>query len=289
MVMTINPPPLNIPAGLPPEMREYIQYLNTLLRQISQALGPTGVVGVGNGGTNITTYAVGDLLVASGAEELSRFAMGAANQLLGVNAGALYPEYKTLNQVSGRTHITYSTGSITFDISANYAGQASIETVGTLTAGVWNATEIAAAHGGTGQTSYAVGDILYATGATAIAKLALGSANRVLGVNNAGTAPEYKAITQTANQVLVNHSAGAITLSTPQDIHTAADVTFNSVTATNGFGCNGKSAQVEFAVPSAITATAGATYTAAEQNMLNDIKALLNAVRTANVNNGIAV
>lgn len=39
----------------------------------------------------------------------------------------------------------------------------------------------------------------------------------------------------------------------------------------------------------AIASTAGGTYTAAEQAMLNDIKALLNQIRAALVANGIMV
>lgn len=54
----------------------------------------------------------------------------------------------------------------------------------------------------------------------------LGTANQLLGVNAGATAGEYKTLTQTANQVLVTHGVGSITLSTPQDIHTGATPTF---------------------------------------------------------------
>jgi hypothetical protein len=54
-------------------------------------------------------------------------------------------------------------------ISGSYTG---LTGVGTLTAGTWNATAIAAAYGGTGQSSYAVGDLLYADTTTSLAKLA---------------------------------------------------------------------------------------------------------------------
>jgi hypothetical protein len=54
-------------------------------------------------------------------------------------------------------------------LSGSYTG---LTGVGTLTAGTWNATAIAAIYGGTGLTSYAVGDILYADTTTSLAKLA---------------------------------------------------------------------------------------------------------------------
>jgi hypothetical protein len=57
--------------------------------------------------------------------------------------------------------ITVGTTSITFTqfsgtgsgVPANYAGQNTITTLGTITTGTWNATTIAAAYGGTGLTS----------------------------------------------------------------------------------------------------------------------------------------
>jgi hypothetical protein len=46
-----------------------------------------GTVPVVNGGTNVTSYAVGDLLYASGASTLSKLAIGSATQVLTVNGG----------------------------------------------------------------------------------------------------------------------------------------------------------------------------------------------------------
>ena len=61
-----------------------------------------------------------------------------------------------------------------------YTGDSSLVTVGTVGTGTWSATTIAVNKGGTGLTSYAAGDILYASGATTIAKLAKGSDTEVL-------------------------------------------------------------------------------------------------------------
>ena len=57
----------------------------------------------------------------------------------------------------------------------------------------------------------------------------------------------------------------------------------------NNLGCNGKAPQAASSVPSAVTLTAGATYTATEQVMLGDLKAMCNSLRTALINNGICV
>lgn len=48
---------------------------------------------VNRGGTNITSYTVGDLLYASGATTLSKLAIGTAGQVLKTNAGATAPEW----------------------------------------------------------------------------------------------------------------------------------------------------------------------------------------------------
>lgn len=73
-------------------------------------------------------------------------------------------------------------------ISGSYTG---ITGVGTLTAGTWNATTIAPAHGGTGLTTYTIGDLIYASGTATISKLALGTSTHVLVAGAA--APEYVA------------------------------------------------------------------------------------------------
>jgi hypothetical protein len=52
--------------------------------------------------------------------------------------------------------------------------------LGTVSTGTWNATAISAVTGGTGQTGYATGDVLYASSTTALSKLAAGSDGKVL-------------------------------------------------------------------------------------------------------------
>jgi hypothetical protein len=51
--------------------------------------------------------------------------------------------------------------------------------------------DVSAADGGTGQSSYTVGDTIYASGTTAISKLGIGTASQVLTVNAGATAPEW--------------------------------------------------------------------------------------------------
>jgi hypothetical protein len=73
-------------------------------------------------------------------------------------------------------------------LSGSYTG---VTGVGTLTAGTWNATAIGAVYGGTGQSSYAVGDLVYADTTTSLAKLADVAVGNALISGGVGAAPSY--------------------------------------------------------------------------------------------------
>jgi hypothetical protein len=73
-------------------------------------------------------------------------------------------------------------------LNGSYTG---VTGVGTLTAGTWSASTIAATSGGTGLTSYAVGDLLYASTTTALSKLAGVAVGNALISGGVGSAPSY--------------------------------------------------------------------------------------------------
>lgn len=70
---------------------------------------------------------------------------------------------------------------------------------------------VTAVLGGTGQTSYTTGDVLYASGTTTLSKLAIGTAGQVFQVNTGGTLPEWGNCTGTGEVV----RATSPTLATP--------------------------------------------------------------------------
>ena len=85
-------------------------------------------------------------------------------------------------------------------LEATYAGAmnsltggTSIATVGTVTAGTWSATAIGATKGGTGQTTYAAGDILYASATNTLSKLAKPASAAYLKMASDGT-PSWDAL-----------------------------------------------------------------------------------------------
>jgi hypothetical protein len=116
----------------------------------------------------------------------------------------------------GGTTDRISVTSSAVDIASTYAGQSSITTLGTVGTGTWQGTAIAANYGGTGQTSYAVGDILYASTTTALSKLADIATGNVLLSGGVGVAPAYGKVGLTTHitgtLAVGNGGTGATTL-----------------------------------------------------------------------------
>ena len=92
----------------------------------------------------------------------------------------------TVNFSSGTQNvfITYpSSQAIYEDASGN------VSPLGTITSGTWNATLIGPVYGGTGISSYTVGDLLFANTTTSLDKIPIGTNGYVLTSN--GTAPAW--------------------------------------------------------------------------------------------------
>lgn len=103
----------------------------------SQTISLTGTVAATNGGTGVNTVTTGDLLYGSGTNTWSKLAAGAGYKSLVMNAGGTNVEWNA--------------------VALNQSGAVS---------GALGAT-----NGGTGQSSYAVGDILYSGLANTLSKL----------------------------------------------------------------------------------------------------------------------
>lgn len=92
----------------------------------------------------------------------------------------------TFDVVGTTNRISVAADSI--DISANYVGQSTITTLGTITTGTWTGTTIAVANGGTGQTTYTDGQLLIgnSTGNT-LSKATLTQGSGITITNGSGT------------------------------------------------------------------------------------------------------
>lgn len=94
----------------------------------------------------------------------------------------LYWNTSRVRGTTNRISTSLSGTDVLVDIDALYAGQSSITTLGTISTGDWRATAIGATHGGTGLTSYFVGDLLYANTTTTLRAVNIGSTGQVLTV-----------------------------------------------------------------------------------------------------------
>lgn len=144
--------------------------------QFSGAGAYAAGAGLGQSGTEffVKVAAVGGIEIVDDALQLKSTVVG---------DGLTYTD-GVVNVVGTADRIAVTANAV--DIASTYAGQASITTVGTIATGTWNATTIGVAYGGTGLTSYAAGDLIYASGATTLAKLSAGTTGQVLQVNSSG-------------------------------------------------------------------------------------------------------
>jgi hypothetical protein len=104
-----------------------------------------------------------------------------------------------LDSSSGGTIVNFSSGLqnvfITYpaEKSVNLNASGNVSPLGTIASGTWNATAIGAVYGGTGITSYAVGEMLFANTTTSLDKLPIGANGYIL--TSTGTAPSWAANT----------------------------------------------------------------------------------------------
>jgi len=159
-----------------------------------------------NGGTGQTTYSVGDILYASASGTLSKLPIGISGQVLSVFGGL--PTWvsaggsgtvTSVNVTGGTTGLTTTGGPITSSGSIAIAGVLNV------------------ASGGTNLSSYTTGDIIYASSASALSKLAIGSSNQALIVS--GGLPSWQNVVTTFNT-----RSGPVTLSST-DVTTALGYT----------------------------------------------------------------
>jgi len=83
-----------------------------------------------------------------------------------------------LDVVGTTDRISVSANAI--DISTNYVGQNTITTLGTIGTGTWQGNVVTYAYGGTGQSTYAKGDLLYASASNTLSKLTAGTNGQTL-------------------------------------------------------------------------------------------------------------
>lgn len=141
----------------------------------SGAVTLAGTLIVGNGGTGATTLTNHGVLLGQGTSAIVATSVGATGTVLAGNTGA-DPTFQTLSGIAVTT-ISFGTTGLT----PASATSGAITVAGTLVA----------VNGGTGQNTYAVGDILYASTTTALSKLADVATGNALISGGVNTAPSW--------------------------------------------------------------------------------------------------
>ena len=160
--------------------------------------GDLGVIGATYGGTGQSVYAIGDIVYASTTTALSKLADVATGNALISGGVGVAPSY---GKIGLTTHVS-----------------------GTLPV----------ANGGTGQSSYAVGDIVYASTTTALSKLADVATGSALISGGVGVAPSYGKIG------LTTHVSGTLPIANGGTNATTASITsFNNITGYTASGATG--------------------------------------------------
>lgn len=150
--------------------------------------GFTAADDAGNTRTNVTLDATLNALAAYNTNGL--LTQTAADTFTG----------RTITGTTNRLSVTNGdgvSGNPTLDISSSYVGQATITTLGTITTGTWTGTAIAAANGGTGQTTYTVGDLLAANTTSTLSKIAAVASGSVLKSAGTSTLPVWGTLAST--------------------------------------------------------------------------------------------
>lgn len=104
---------------------------------------------------------------------------------------AAWTSSEDINLVTGKVYEINGTTVLSSTTLGSGVTGSSLTSVGTIGTGTWQGTSVAAAYGGTGQTSYAIGDLLYATSSTALGKLADVATGNALLSGGVATAPSW--------------------------------------------------------------------------------------------------
>lgn len=164
----------------------------------------------------------------------ARGAVSASGSLSYNSGTGVFSYTEAVSSVAGKTGVVtlvkadVGLGNVENTALSTWTGSTSLTTLGTVATGTWNATAITAAKGGTGQTTYTIGDILYASSASALSKLAGVATGSALISGGVGAAPSWGKVG------LTTHISGTLAAGnggTGQSSYTVGDILYASTTS----------------------------------------------------------
>jgi hypothetical protein len=192
----------------------------------------TGILPVANGGTALsTTPTNGQLLVGDGVDYTLATITGTANQTIVTNgAGSItLSNPQDIHTGASPTFVggTFTGLTASRFVSTNGSSDLVSQQFIDLTSEITGVLPIA--NGGTNSGTALNNDrIMESLGGSIVERAAMTNGQLIIG--STGANPVSASLTGTSNQVVVTNGAGSVTLSTPQDIHTAATPTFVDLT-----------------------------------------------------------
>ncbi len=228
--------------------------LGGALTGVSLTTQVSGTLPVANGGTGATTLTAFGVLYGNGTSAIGATSVGSSGQVLTSNGAGVAP---TFQSVAGTGDVV-GPASATADVPALFSGTTgkllknstptgtgnpvmqtspSLTTpnIGTPSAGVLtNCTGLPAAGGGTGQSTYAVGDILQASASTTLSKLAAVATGNVLISGGITTVSSWGKVG------LTTHVSGVLPVANGGTNASSASITaFNNITGFTAAGATG--------------------------------------------------
>lgn len=160
-------------------------------------------------GTGATTFTTDNSLTLSSAAASALSITAGTSGTLTLNSGTVGDinigttggaKVITIGNTTGATALNFNSGTAGITLVGSTSLQnftatngtttnfiiSSSSQLGTVTSGTWNGSVISAIYGGTGQTSFTAGDILYASNTTTLTKLNAGSVGTVLKISGLG-------------------------------------------------------------------------------------------------------
>ena len=173
----------------------------------------TGDIAV-NGGDVTTTAATATIFNATA----TTLNIGAAATVINIgNASGQTNFAGDVNLATGKVYEINNVTVLNETTLGSTVVNSSLTGLGIIATGTWNATTIAVDKGGTGLTSYTVGDIIYASGATTLSKLADVATGNALISGGIGVAPSWGKIgltTHVSGTLPVANGGTGVTTST---------------------------------------------------------------------------
>lgn len=175
----ISTDPVNV-AG---DMQDLAEGLDTFLTN------PSFINSVDIDGGSLTTTALTASIFNANSTTLN---IGGAATTINIGSGSGQVNFAGhVNIATGKQYEINNVSVLTSTTLGSSVVNSSLQTVGTISTGTWNATTIAVNKGGTGLTSYTIGDLVYASGSTTLAKLAGVATGNSLISGGVGAAPSW--------------------------------------------------------------------------------------------------